>query len=88
MGPLRVFTVTRSNKLALTLYDPVTGQWGPSKELIDQIPLASVAAIKHPVHWADNFNSTVYCQKSEGEITRIKFDWKETQEVVTLSVKL
>lgn len=66
----------------------MTGQWGPSKELIDQIPLASVAAIKHHMHWANNFNSTVYCQKSEGEITRVQFDWKETQVVTTLPVKL
>lgn len=83
---IRVFTVTKDNKLALTVYRH--GRWEPSKILINQVPFASAAGLAHPRHHSNNFIATVYCQKGAGEITKLQFNPDHTWEESTLPVQL
>lgn len=84
----KVLTVAKGNKLALTVFNEKTGQWEPTKLLIDQLPSTSLAAISHPKHYGNTFTSTVYTQQRPGEITKVQFNWDNTWEESLLPVKL
>lgn len=65
-----VYTVTAANTLAVTKF--VSGAWGPSTELVPQVPGARVSAIEHPRPYTGNYTQTVFCQRKAGEITRLR----------------
>lgn len=88
MDPHRVFTVTNANKLAVTNFNTETGYWGPTTELIPQIPGAPVTAIRHPKPHDSEFTEAVYCQKKAGEITKVRFAYNGSQDESTLPVTL
>lgn len=71
-SPNTVYTVTTANKLAVTKFNPDTGFWSPTEELIPQIPQAPVTAISHPAPYSGNYTESVYCQRKAGEITRLR----------------